>query len=74
MLLKIRQFAHLGVVEGFYAEMIPGAEQPPPASVPDGEGKIAQEMLDALFSPDQVRVQDQFRVGSLFQVMAAVAA
>ena len=44
--------------------MITGAEQLALPAVPDGEGKIADKIIDARFAPALVRVQDQLGIGS----------
>src|SRR5205085_10985827 len=42
------------------AEMIARAEETPLAFVADRKSEITEQMVDALFSPFQIGVQDQF--------------
>src|SRR5262245_21609022 len=53
--------------------MVAGAEQPPPRAIPDREGKIAEQMLDARLAPFAVGVQDQLRIGGTVQSLAPAA-
>src|SRR5215207_4916416 len=53
----------LGVEKGLDAKMIAGAEELSLPAVPNGEGEVAQQMLDAILAPDVIGMQDQFHVG-----------
>ena len=50
-------------VEGFHAEMIPGAHQAAALRVPDRQGEVAEKMFRKVFTPRVVGVQDQLGVG-----------
>ncbi len=48
-----------GEIEGHAAELVAGAEQATTASVPDREGEIADQALDAFIPPGVIGVQNQ---------------
>jgi hypothetical protein len=47
-------------------------EHAPPASIPDDEGKIAQEVVHARLAPACVGMQDQFVAAHGLQIVGAV--
>ena len=51
-----------GVVERLHAEPIPGEQHPSPASVPEGEGELALQLVDARLPALLVKVDDRLRV------------
>ena len=60
------------IIEGFDAHVIASAEEALSRSVPDSESKIAEQMIDASLSPDQIRTEDQFDVRSIEHGILAV--
>jgi hypothetical protein len=52
----------LGIVEGLDAEMVPRTEQALRSPVPNGIGKVAKQMLDAVIAPGAVRMENQLRI------------
>ena len=57
-----KQVAEIGVVKRLDAKMISRAEERFSPRVPDGECKIAAQVLHARLAPCGVGVQDQFRI------------
>jgi hypothetical protein len=52
-----------GVVEGTNAEVVAGAEEELAAAVPDGEGEVAEEVVDALLAPETVGAEEEVSIG-----------
>src|SRR5947209_11486954 len=50
------------VIKWLDTEMISRAEKSSAARIPNGEGEIANQMLDAVFGPDSVGTRNQFYV------------
>ena len=63
VLPKTKALAAPRVEERLHAKVIARAEQPLPFSIPDREGEIAEQMLDATDVPLAVGPQDQLDVG-----------
>ena len=57
--------AQASVEKRLHSQMIAGAEKLLFGTIPDGERKVTDQALDALFSPHQIGAQNQFHVGSL---------
>src|SRR4029077_6157742 len=57
-----KEFSLFSVIEWFHAEMVARAKQSFLRHVPDGERKIAAQVLDAIRAPGSVRLQNQFRI------------
>src|SRR5712692_3275304 len=51
--------------------MVPRAEQPPASLVPDGERKIAEQVLEAVLAPSLVSVKNQLRIGGSLKIPVA---
>src|SRR5262249_5510435 len=58
------------VVERLDPEMVAGTEQAALPPVPDGEGEVTEQILDALLAPNMVGVQEQFGVGGVCKSVA----
>jgi hypothetical protein len=54
--------AGAGVEEGFDSEVITSAEKASLPGIPDGEGKITDQVIDAIFAPDLIGAENQFDV------------
>src|SRR5579864_3247874 len=50
------------IEERLDAELVPCAKQAPPARVPNGEGKIAKQVFDALIAPGVIRMKNKLDV------------
>src|SRR5262245_35892341 len=48
-----------GVIERLYSEMIAGAKQALLSLVPDGESEVADQIIDAIFSPYVIGMKNQ---------------
>jgi hypothetical protein len=66
--------AGLRVEEGPHPEVIPGAKQLASHSVPERESEISQKMLDAVLTPNVIRVQYQRGVRELAPNLLALPA
>jgi len=60
------------VVKRLHPHVVAGAEQGARAPVPDGKGKITQEVFDTVLPPAEVGTQDQLDIGSVRQLGLAV--
>ena len=56
--------AHVGVKERLYAEMVTRTEKLALQFIPDGEGKIPEQMCNTFLAPNVVGMEDQFHIGS----------
>lgn len=55
----------MGVVKGFDAHMVAGAEQLSPQIIPNSEGEITKQALDTIRAPAAIATQDQFRISPI---------
>ena len=62
----------LRIVEGLDAEVVSGTEETIRPSIPDGIGKVAKQMLDAILAPGVIRVKDELRIRTRLQHRAAL--
>ena len=60
-----QRLADVSVEERLDSQVVARAKEALPRPVPDGEGEVAQQMLDAILAPGLVGAQDQLDIGGV---------
>ena len=63
VLLKTRQLLTRAKKKGLHAKVVARAEELLAPPVPDGEGKVAYQVIEALGAPGFVGVKNEFNIG-----------
>ena len=64
--------ANMRVEERFDSHLVTGAKKTATRRVPNSEGKVSQQAIDAALSPNPIGAKNEFNVGSIFEIGLAV--